>query len=309
MALRWMPSIGQVDGMRFLTDTSDFFNVDYGDILLLDDTPYLIRNNAKEGRFGLDDEVKYWVKRSIDLNSGELKIIKLVYYERFMATIGGIEFECFRSPRKEARILELVRNHPSFMQGFSTSDAKGNTIRVLDYIAGKTLHDTIADIQAPHEAYFHEAFPGILNKFIECVEAIHFLHANGEKHGDIRRDHILVDRQADQYRWIDFDFNYRHRENIYGYDLFGLGNVLLYLVGKGDLLQEDLKKNRPDVFARLTGGDMNIVFHNRVANLKKIYPYVPEELNLVLMHFSKASNWFYEDTSQLLADLKDAQPS
>ncbi|MFO7716439.1 MAG: serine/threonine protein kinase [Desulfosarcina sp.] len=307
MALRWMPSIGQASGMRILTDTSDFFNVDYGDILLLGGTPYLIRNNAKEGRFGLDDDVKYWVKRSLDLSSGELKIIKLVYYEKFQATIGGIQFECFRSPRKEARILELVRNHPSFMQGFSTSDEKGNTIRVLDYIPGKTLHDIVADIQETHETYFHGAFPGILDNFIECTEAIRFLHENGEKHGDIRRDHILVDRAANHYRWIDFDFNYRHRENIYGYDLFGLGNVLMYIVGKGDILLDDLKKKSPDTLTRLTEGDMNIVFHNRVANLKKIYPYVPEALNQVLRHFSKESSWFYEKTDQLITDLKDAR--
>ena len=44
----------------------------------------------------------------------------------------------------------------------------------------------------------------------------------GEKHGDIRRDHIIIDRESGNYRWIDFDFNYRHRENIYGYDLFGI---------------------------------------------------------------------------------------
>jgi hypothetical protein len=31
------------------------------------------------------------------------------------------------------------------------------------------------------------------------------------------------------------------------------------------------------------------VFHNRVANLKKIYPYIPENLNRVLIHFSKDS--------------------
>lgn len=304
-----MPSIGNEKELRILTDTSNFFNVDYGDILLLGNTPYLIRNNAKEGRFGLDDEVKYWVKRCVDLFSDELKIIKLVYYEKFTATIGGIEFECFRSPQKEARILDLVRNHPNFMHGFSANDDQDNTIRVLDYISGKSLYDTIADMKAPHEVYFHENFPDILNNFIECVEAIRFLHENGEKHGDVRRDHILLDRETNRYRWIDFDFNYRHRENIYGYDLFGLGNVLMYLVGMGDLLLDDLKKTHPEAVSRLTEADLNIVFHNRVANLKKIYPYIPETLNQVLMHFSKESNWFYENTSQLIADLKEAERS
>jgi hypothetical protein len=71
---------------------------------------------------------------------------------------------------------------------------------------------------------------------MECIEAIGFLHQHAEKHGDIRRDHILIDR---------------------------------------------------------------------VANLKKIYPYIPESLNRVLMHFSKGANWFYENTTQLLDDLRE----
>ncbi|MDH3965299.1 MAG: serine/threonine protein kinase, partial [Deltaproteobacteria bacterium] len=51
--------------------------------------------------------------------------------------------------------------------------------------------------------------------------------------------------------------------------------------------------------------DVNIVFNNRVVNLKKIYPYIPESLNRVLMHFSKGANWFYENTEQLLEDLEE----
>jgi len=47
------------------------------------------------------------------------------------------------------------------------------------------------------------------------------------------------------------------------------------------------------------------VFNNRVANLRKIYPYIPEPLNRVLMHFSKGTNCFYGNTKQLLDDLKE----
>jgi hypothetical protein len=49
------------------------------------------------------------------------------------------------------------------------------------------------------------------------------------------------------------------------------------------------------------------VFNNRVANLKKIYPYIPDALNRILMHFSKGANWFYENTVQLLQDLEAYQ--
>ncbi|MFO7965259.1 MAG: serine/threonine-protein kinase [Desulfobacterales bacterium] len=301
-----MPAGWDGRGLRVHTDTTDFFAIDYGDVVLLGGRPYLVRNNAREGRFGLDDDVKYWVKRSIDLDRGEMCIIKLVFYEKFKTSVGGIEFECFRSPRKEARILQMVRNHPNFMHGESVVDEKGNTIRILDYIKGKSLSGHIADLDQDHESYFYDIFPDIFHNFIECVDAIRHLHENGEKHGDIRRDHILLDRETGKYRWIDFDYNFRHRENIYGYDLFGLGNILVYIVGKGDMLLYHLKRQHPDAFSGLRETDVNIVFHNRVANLKKIYSYIPDSLNRVLLHFSTGANWFYEHTEQLLQDLQQA---
>jgi serine/threonine protein kinase len=277
--------------------------VEYDDVVILDGVPYLIRHNAKELRFGLDDEEKFWVKRAIDLESGGRKIIKLVFYEKFTAIVGDIHFECFRSPRKEARILELVKGHKNFMHGKAVSDEKGNLIRVLDYIRGKSLHRIIGSFEMDHETYVYEKLPGILEQYVECIRAIGFLHEQGEKHGDIRRDHILVDTETGCFRWIDFDYNYRHRENIYGYDLFGLGNILVFLVGKGDVLVRDLEKGGNPAFPRLDLGDVNIVFHNRVVNLQKVYPYIPNALNRVLMHFSRNAKWFYERTDQLLEDL------
>jgi serine/threonine protein kinase len=274
---------------------------------MLDSRPYLVRNSIREGRFGLEDEIKFWVKRAIDLVNGAMRIIKLVFYERFDATIGGITFECFRSPRKEARILELVKNHPNFMHGLSAADEKGNIVRVLETISGPSLAAHVADIEQDHETYFFSTLPGVLENYLRCIEAIRFLHDHGEKHGDIRRDHILIDSESGHYRWIDFDYNYRHRENMYGYDLFGLGNVLIYLAGKGDVLLPDLRSRDPGILSRLTEGDMNIVFHNRLANLQKVFAYIPDSLNRILLHFSRGANWFYEETPQLLQDLYQAR--
>jgi hypothetical protein len=303
MASRWLPP-GQNDvRFRIHTDTSDFFRVEYGDVLILDEVPFLIRHNAKEGRFGLDDEVKHWVKRAIDLASGDLKFIKMVFREKFVANVGDLSFECFRSPRKEARILDLVQGHRNFMHGYSVRDAKGNIIRIIDVVPGIPLSKYVSKIDTDHETYYHNQFPRILGGFIACIEGIHFLHENGEKHGDIRRDHIFIDRETGHYRWIDFDFNYRHRENIYAYDLFGLGNILVYLAGMGDVVVQDLIKGEHPALGRLSKEDMNIIFHNRVVNLQKIFPYIPDVLNRILMHFSAGANWFYENTSQLLDDL------
>jgi serine/threonine protein kinase len=303
MAQKWIPRPEDIGQIHY--DTTEFFKVDYGDVAILGDKPFLVRHNAKEGRFGLDDEEKYWVKRCIDLTDGSLKIVKLVFFEKFQATIANLSFDCFRSPKKEARILDLVAGHENFMQGYWVKDGAGNIVRIIDYIYGKTLHAFIQELSIDHEAYYHEIFPEIFKNFMECVHAVEFLHHHRQKHGDIRRDHILIDRESGRYRWIDFDFNYMHRENMFGYDLFGLGNILIYIAGMGDVLLADLQKNKPAVLDSLEEKDLNIVFHNRVANLKKVYPYLPESLNRVLRHFSMGAEIFYENTTQLLNDMNE----
>lgn len=307
MVARWASPRPESYRFKIYKDTSDFFRVEYGSVVVLNEKPFLILHNAKEGRFGLDDEEKFWVKRSIDLTDGSRKTIKFVFHEKFMVTIAGIPFECFRSPRKEARILKLVADHKNFMHGYAVEDEKGNIVRVLNIINGETVHDYVQNLNLDHKTYFYELFPDILNNYIECIKAIRFLHENGEKHGDIRRDHILIDRASGDFRWIDFDYNYKQREDIYAYDLFGLGNVLIFLTGMGDLMMADLTNQNHPALSSLTNDDVNIVFHNRVANLKKVYPYIPESLNRVLLHFSRGANWFYDNTSQLLEDLLQAQ--
>ena len=306
MIRRWVPAERVPKRIR-VKDTGDFFRVDYDDVVVLDGVPYFVRNNEREGRFGIEDEPKFWVKRSRNLLTGETKILKWVFQERFSARIGGFVFECVRSPRKEARILELVRGHEHFMQGITVHDAAGNPLRILDYIRGGTLPQIAASLGPTHEEFFFAHFPILLDEFVELVEAIRFLHQNGEKHGDIRRDHLIKDAGTGKYRWIDFDFNYRHGESRFGYDLFGLGNILLFIAGRGDVITHRLLQDAPAVLDRLTGDDVNIVFHNRVANLGKIYPYLPEALNRVLLHFSAGARVFYDTTDELLEDLGEVR--
>ncbi|HXW68318.1 MAG TPA: hypothetical protein VEJ88_01820, partial [Dissulfurispiraceae bacterium] len=89
--------------------------------------------------------------------------------------------------------------------------------------------------------------------------------------------------------------------------LFGLGNILAYLTGRGDVTAGWLRENNSTAFYQLTTGDMNIVFKNRVVNLKKIYPYVPEGLNRILLHFSMGADIFYDNTDELLADMQEVK--
>jgi hypothetical protein len=305
MIARWVEPHRVPKRPRIATDTSDFFKVDYDDVVIFDSHPYLVRNCEREGRFGIDDEPKFWVRRAIDLVDGSTKIIKMVFHERFRARAGDITFDCVRSPLKEALILDMVRGHPNFMQGFSVKDSAKNIIRIIDFIKGRTLADHVSDLGKDHEDYFCRFFPSVLDEYIYLARAIQFLHERGQKHGDIRRDHIIKEKDTGVCRWIDFDFNYLHKENMFAYDLFGLGNILIYLSGRGDVTIQRLKEEGSPVSDQLTADDMNIIFNNRVANLKKVYPYIPDALNIALRHFSLGASIFYDRVDQLLADLEE----
>jgi hypothetical protein len=304
---KWLGSDRVPKNFKIVSDTSDFYRVDYNDVVVLDGKPYLIRNNEREGRFGIDEQQKFWVKRARDLTDGSIKILKLVFHERFNAKVGEIVFECFRSPKKEARILELTKPNERFMKGFSVLDDSGNIIRILDFIRGKTLAETVINIDVSHEEYYTKYFPVFFDEYIELVKAIQFLHDHNEKHGDIRRDHIIWKEDEGKGVWIDFDFNYLHKENIYGYDLFGLGNILVFITGGGDVTVQKLCDCNSPVINHLTVDDMNIIFKNRIVNLKKVFPYISDSLNLILMHFSAAANTFYENTKQFLDELQESK--
>ncbi|MDD3815201.1 MAG: serine/threonine protein kinase [Desulfocapsaceae bacterium] len=292
---------------KLITDTSDFFRVEYNDVVILGGVPYWVKRYEKEGRFGLDDEPKYWVRRAVELTTGATRIIKLVFHEQFDTIIGDVKITCFRSPKKEARLLDLVAGHKNFMHGRWVLDAAGNNVRILEFIRGPRFDDVITGYGTDHHDYFHHHFLRVLDQFIELIQAIKFLHDQGEKHGDIRRDHIIWDEATQANRWIDFDYNYMQGESLFTFDLQGLGNILIFLAGRGDVLVPDLYHQQREIFDTLWGEDLSIAYKNRVANLQKIYPYIPDSLNRVLLHFSFGANIFYETTDQLLADLATAR--
>lgn len=288
---------------KVYTDTTEFSRISYGDVIALGGKHYFVLRDEAERRFGLEDP-KYWVKRCTCLETSESHILKLVFYEQFPVKIGTVTIECFRSPRKEARILDRVRGDWRFMQGESYEDSKGNNVRILELIRGRRLDERIEEMQVDHQTYFFEHFPAILEKFITSCEAIGFLHEHGEKHGDIRRDHLWLEHKTGRYRWIDFDYAYKTSENPFRFDIFGLGQILLFLAGKGNHTLQNLTSFPGVDSIAFYEEDFALLFRNRLVNLKRIYPYVPEQLNFILLHFSVGANIFYETVDEFLDDLR-----
>lgn len=299
---RFAPPVSVRTYGSVLTDTTEFMNITYGDVIAVGGKHYLVLGDERERRFGMEDP-KFWVKRCIELESGEYRILKLEFAETFDQHIGPLTIACHRSAAKEARILRLVEGDPRFMQGQAHRDEKGNLVRVLVRVAGRRLDLNVEDEHADHRTYFHEIYPGILERFVRACKAIQFLHENGETHGDIRRDHLYVDHASGEYCWIDFDYGYDMAENPFGLDLFGLGNILAFITGKGVHTIQDRIATDPDAPV-IAEADCALFFRHRIVNLRKLFPYVPEDLNRVLLHYSSASEVYYETVPELLSDLE-----
>ena len=124
---------------RIVTDTTNFISIDYGDVILIDQKRYKVTGHEREGRFGMEDDPKFWVKKAVDLETGQKKIVKLSFFESFETSLGGIKITRFRNPDKEGNVLNLVKNHPYFMHGTVHRDSKGNNIRVLDIVDRKSV--------------------------------------------------------------------------------------------------------------------------------------------------------------------------
>lgn len=293
---------------RVFTDTTNFTSIDYGDIIYVDGRYFLVIAYTREGRFGVDEQVKPWVPKVEDLATGEKQILKLVFHETFDFTFGSFTIPCYRSPEKEARVLELVQGHSHFMQGEDVLDEAGNLVRVLDIIDGTRLDKVINRSKLNHEDYFYQELPGILEHYLPCVEGIGFLHDHGFRHGDVRRDHIFVDRETGIYQWIDFDYDFYMPEKPFVLDLYELGNALMYITVRGNFYPREILAN-PDlgqsVADSLEPGDFSLLSKNRVVNLQKIYPYIPNALNNIFLHFSLGTEVFYDTVDELYTDLAE----
>ncbi|MBI5116461.1 hypothetical protein HZA56_08305 [Candidatus Poribacteria bacterium] len=293
------------DRLEVITDTTEFMNISRGHVIRLDGQYFLVTGYIYEARFGLSDEPKYWVKKAIDLKTGVRQIVKLAHREEFHMRIGPLRIRCYRNPHKEGQVLELVRGNPYFMQGRALFDGSGNEVRALDIIRGKNLYNMIFEMKMSHEEYFHTVFPEILRNLNECFKAVRFLHENGLCHGDIRNDHILVEQDTGQYRWIDFDL----AQDFSDLDIWSIGNILQFCVGMGMVTFREVFQSTEfpeSVRNRLTPGDASAFYEHRIMNLQKLFPYIPDRLNDILLHFTVSTTRFYESMAQIISDVSSA---
>jgi hypothetical protein len=286
-------------------DTTHYMRIERDHIIRLQGDLFLVRCHEREGRFGLENQPKFWVKRVLALATGQTHILKLAIEESFKARVGAVEVLCVRNGEKEAKVLELVRADPRFMQGRSARDSRGNLVRIIDFIRGGDLLTYIDSIRLPHRQYCALMLPAILAKISANIAALQRLHDAGLCHGDIRNDHLLIERETGAYKWIDFDLD----QPSVDFDIWSVGNILHCVVGKGFTTFRDALDLRPELSGKLSQDDASVFFPNRVMNLQKLYPYLPDRLNRVLLRFSFGARAGYDRVSQIADDLAECAAS
>jgi serine/threonine protein kinase len=289
--------------MNIVTDTSDWMRITRGDVIKIGacDCEFVVRGNMREPRFGIDDQPKYWVFHAIDLKTGEEKIIKTVFNEEFYAHIGLFRIRCYRDPVKEANVIDFGRGDRRFMQGISFLDDAGNNVRVIDYIRGKSFFQVIPSVEKSHENYFKEDLPTILWNLKDSIDAIILLHQNGYCHGDIRNDHIYIDADDAQFRWIDFDL----KQDVTDFDLWSIGNIISYATAKGIITFKHVNKSElftKEQYDSLVQEDGSAFYNYRVMNLGKLFDYIPDSLSDILRHFTIRPIAFYASIDQFYDD-------
>ncbi len=286
-------------------DTTDYMAIERDHVVDLEGTLFLVRCNEHEGRFGIDDQPKFWVKRALNLHTGKMYILKLGCQEEFKIRVGSLPVRCVRSAEKEGRVLELVRGDARFMQGYTARDARGNLVRVIDFIPGIDLLSFLHSLTLGHEEYSQSLLPGILAKITDSLRGIQLLHDEGLCHGDIRNDHLLVERESGRYRWIDFDLN----QDFSDFDVWSVGNILHCVAAKGFVTFRDAIREQPQLSGQLSEDDASVFFAHRVMNLRMVYPYLPAGLNEILLKFSAGTRVYYDKVSQIADDLAECAAS
>jgi hypothetical protein len=61
-----------------------------------------------------------------------------------------------------------------------------------------------------------------------------------------------------------------------------------------------------DILNTIEPGDYALLSKNRIVNLRKLFPYIPVELNNIFLHFSLGTEVFYDTADEIAQDLEAA---
>ncbi|MFW5746061.1 MAG: serine/threonine protein kinase [Nanoarchaeota archaeon] len=162
--------------------------------------------------------------------------------------------------RREAKLLWGLNHHslPSVKDFFEVGD--GSSAYVMNYVSGRSVEELVADQGPIHP----EDMCWVAQR---TLQALHYLHANGVVHSDVKPQNIIVQPQTHNAVLLDYGlsaFRPKGDSRPIGYtqvfaapelqrgmpplpesDFYGMGMTMLYGIG-GDPVSQSYPKTVPD---------------------------------------------------------------
>jgi len=136
---------------------------------------FLIEGILGEGAMGV-------VYRSKHEKTGKLAAVKVISGEVATKSKAYERFE------REGKILQQFR-HPNIVQWFALGRYQGTSYFAMEYIAGKTLEQVLAE----HPAL---PWPDVVNFGIQVSEALEYAHEHGVVHRDLKPSNMMINEKG-----------------------------------------------------------------------------------------------------------------
>lgn len=137
------------------------------------------------------------VKRATHKDEGYLVAIKQYDVKKLMQDMARIN-----ALQRESEVLARL-THPGIMQFYDSFESPNKINLVVEYINGQNLYQYIR--KNPGQRIIDEE--EVKRVFRQIVEAVSYMHSQGVVHRDLKLENVLLDRQSNQIKLIDFGFS------------------------------------------------------------------------------------------------------
>lgn len=291
---------------RSIRTLREFTQTGVGEVIEVDGVRYQVIAIPEERIYDELDAAHLFVRIVRTVGTREKRVLKVGP----TMDLADTDEPSIKSAVKESEILRLVQGNRGFVQGVGRVPTGCDFVLCdMEYMEGPTLPEWIKSMPQDHKTYYRDMFPFLAARFADAARALHELHEAGRisqseygYHGDMGQgDCLIYDQSRSTLRWFDLNLVLLGDRNGVAEDINELGKIFRFIVGKrlhtvGTFAQHPElyphARVRPADFSRedlvdLGVDDLSLL---PVVNLGKLFPYISDEVNALLMQF-RGDGW------------------
>lgn len=254
------------------------------------------RVEIKDKQFNILEWLRTSTYRAEDLESGKSVVLK---FQGKGKKCSGYERDFFAK----------VPSHDNIVRGYSLVDESGDILIVTEFTEGEKLQDYLSEFGVDHKRYFLESFPEILNNFMGAIRGVEHIVKNGF-YNEFAIYHIWIDKKTGRYILFDFDLpstelsKLQALKDLESSTISNIGGSLCEIVAPLGIYEYEAVHDEEMYFDELGITDADFNEYNLLVDLQKVYPYIPDELNKILLRFGRDASNPYTSISELYSDLE-----